>query len=233
MCCKKFHLAIDSTYNLTIALFQEQELISKFYLPKDTVQATSVKASDILLPEIAKLLAHSKLKMQDLACISIVNGPGFFTGVRIAIVFAKMVNLALHIPVIQYSSCKILAYEALQQQKQAKSVLACYHIGKQGMVYAWLDSYGNYLQEETYIAKEKIVELIKSYNPEGLFVVGKQQHLVENTKILNNSAFLPNILYPNIQILGELAMNNYKNKNYSHNIVPLYAKETDVTIKEV
>ncbi|XWO14109.1 tRNA N6-adenosine threonylcarbamoyltransferase [Candidatus Hepatincola sp. Pdp] len=235
MCCKKFHLAIDSTYNLTIALFQEQDLIAKFYLAKDNnrLKGNKVNASDILLPEIAKLLANHKIKMQDLAFISIINGPGFFTGVRIAIIFAKMVNLALNIPVIQYSSCKILAYEALQQQKQAKSLLACYHIGKQGMVYAMFDNNCNYLQEETYMAQEQIAEFVKSLKQEELIVVGNKQYLVENTKILNNSSFLPNILYPNIQILGELAINNYTNKNYSHNIVPLYAKETDITTKEV
>lgn len=171
--------------------------------------------------------------MQDLAFISIINGPGFFTGVRIAIIFAKMVAISLNIPIIQYSSCKILAYEALQQKKQAKSILACYHIGKQGMVYAMFDSNCNYLQQETYIAKEQVVEFIKSCNHKGLVVVGKQQHLVENSKILNNSAFFPNILYPNIQILGNLAMIDFTSNNYSNNIVPLYAKETDVTIKEV
>ena len=105
--------------------------------------------------------------------------------------------------------------------------------GYLGMVYAMFDNSCNYLKEETYIAKEHIVELIKSYNYEELVVVGKQQHLVENTKLLDKSSFLPNILYPNTHILGKLAIINYTNNNYSPNIVPLYAKETDVTIKEV
>jgi tRNA threonylcarbamoyladenosine biosynthesis protein TsaB len=72
------------------------------------------------LPKLSLLLEAAHAKIQQLAAIIVVNGPGSFTGLRIGLSAAKGLADAAEIPVIAISSLAVLAGSA---DKEAASVL--------------------------------------------------------------------------------------------------------------
>lgn len=64
--------------------------------------------SEHMVPEIEKLMKGYHISRNDIARIVVAIGPGSYTGVRIALTIAKIMALALNIPLIPVSSLRIL-----------------------------------------------------------------------------------------------------------------------------
>lgn len=62
-----------------------------------------------LAPAIEKLLLAHRLTVSDLHAISVVQGPGSFTGLRVGIATAKVIAYALGIPVIAVDTLDVVA----------------------------------------------------------------------------------------------------------------------------
>ena len=94
------NLALE-TYSL--GLINEGKLISEINL--DAERAFS---EDLIL-EIDALLSRKSLSVSDLKAIGIVNGPGSYTGLRIATVVAKTLAMLQKIPVYGFSTLETIA----------------------------------------------------------------------------------------------------------------------------
>jgi tRNA threonylcarbamoyladenosine biosynthesis protein TsaB len=81
------------------------ELIAQKDLEGRSYSATLVAAVDTLLTENA-------LRLSDIGCIVVVNGPGSFTGVRVGLSAAKAFAEATGIPVAAVSRLEVLARKA-------------------------------------------------------------------------------------------------------------------------
>ncbi len=81
------------------------ELIAQKELEGRSYSATLVAAVDTLLTENA-------LRLSDIGCIVVVNGPGSFTGVRVGLSAAKGFASAIGIPVVAVSRLEVLARKA-------------------------------------------------------------------------------------------------------------------------
>ncbi|OGD87107.1 tRNA (adenosine(37)-N6)-threonylcarbamoyltransferase complex dimerization subunit type 1 TsaB [Candidatus Curtissbacteria bacterium RBG_13_35_7] len=55
--------------------------------------------SQVLLPQISKILNNNNIKFKDLTEIKVNTGPGSFTGTRIGIAVANALGFALNIPI--------------------------------------------------------------------------------------------------------------------------------------
>ena len=64
--------------------------------------------SENMIPEIDKLLKKHNITRNDLTGVVVAIGPGSYTGVRIALTIAKVMALALNIPIYTVSSLHIL-----------------------------------------------------------------------------------------------------------------------------
>ncbi|MEK9825073.1 MAG: tRNA (adenosine(37)-N6)-threonylcarbamoyltransferase complex dimerization subunit type 1 TsaB, partial [Methylotenera sp.] len=107
-------LAFDtSTEFLSIAIARDAE-VYRF----DTLAGQS--HSQLILPEIKKLLAHAGLQLNDLDGLIFGAGPGSFTGVRIAAGVAQGLAFGAQLPVL--GVCTLMA---LAQASGANKVLAC------------------------------------------------------------------------------------------------------------
>ena len=64
--------------------------------------------SEFMIPELDKLLKEFEVKKEDIKDVVVSNGPGSYTGVRIAITIAKVMACVLEIPLYPISSLQIL-----------------------------------------------------------------------------------------------------------------------------
>jgi len=64
--------------------------------------------SELLIPEIVKLLEEHEFRFADIEGVVVAVGPGSYTGVRIALTIAKIIGFSLKIPVYKASSLAIL-----------------------------------------------------------------------------------------------------------------------------
>lgn len=107
-------LAFDtSTEFLSIAVARDTD-IYRF----DTLAGQ--RHSQLILPEIKKLLEQAQLQLTDLHGLVFGAGPGSFTGVRIAAGVAQGLALGSDLPVL--GICTLMA---LAQASRADKVLAC------------------------------------------------------------------------------------------------------------
>ena len=99
----KYYVLLDSSNtSLTVGLANEDRLID----------STSYEAwqtqSEHMIPELAALLEKNSIDKNDIAGVVVTVGPGSYTGVRIAITIAKVMAVALNIPVYPVSALQIL-----------------------------------------------------------------------------------------------------------------------------
>ena len=70
---------------------------------------TKNKHSEVAMPTIANVLEQAKIDVSELNSIVVVNGPGSFTGERIAVTIAKTIAYGLSIPIRTIDALTILA----------------------------------------------------------------------------------------------------------------------------
>ena len=107
-----YTLVIDThDKNVLIILFKDGKIISTENLE------TKNKHSEVALPTIASILDNSNVDVSELNNIIVVNGPGSFTGVRIAVTIAKTIAYALSIPIRTIDALTILALGLEEDRK--------------------------------------------------------------------------------------------------------------------
>ena len=77
-----------------------------------------MKHSAEIFPDIMKLLSSSDIKPNQIEHIYISNGPGSFTGLRIAATIAKMMFLAGPIKIVTVDSLDVVAFNAIEAVKE-------------------------------------------------------------------------------------------------------------------
>lgn len=99
----KYYLLLDSSNtSLTVGLATERELVD--YTSYEAWQTQS----EHMIPEINALLEKYSVDKKDIVGIVVSVGPGSYTGVRIAITIAKVMAVALQVPVYPVSALQIL-----------------------------------------------------------------------------------------------------------------------------
>lgn len=126
-------LALDtSTSSMTIALFQQGRVIAEYGDHAD--RNHSIR----LVPAIRELVASAGLRMSELGGIAAGNGPGSYTGIRIAATVAKTLAWSLNIPLIGVSSLEALAYGAARCAGGGELWVAPVMDARRGKVYTGL-----------------------------------------------------------------------------------------------
>lgn len=101
-----YSLVLDSgNVNLVVGLAKDSKVIAK------TVYGAWQKQSELMIPEIDKILKENSVDPKDIGEILVTKGPGSYTGVRIALTIAKVYSLALKIKCYAFSSLKVLQKE--------------------------------------------------------------------------------------------------------------------------
>lgn len=89
-----YTLFIDThAKNVLIILFKD----GKIFVKEDI--ETKNRHSEVVMPTIDKILKSVSVDVRDLSNIIVVNGPGSFTGERIAVTIGKTIAYSLNIPI--------------------------------------------------------------------------------------------------------------------------------------
>jgi len=103
-------LAFDTaTPQVTVALHDGDRVVAEY----DASEA--MRHGEMLAPGIADVLAQAGALSQDVTAVAVGVGPGPFTGLRVGLVTARTMALALDIPVYGVCSLDILAAEAIDR----------------------------------------------------------------------------------------------------------------------
>ncbi len=101
-------LAFDTaTPYVTVALHDGDRVVAEY------ISDESMKHGEMLAPGIADVLAQAGAVSRDVTAVAVGVGPGPFTGLRVGLVTARTLALALGIPVYGVCSLDILAAEAM------------------------------------------------------------------------------------------------------------------------
>ncbi|NNE64578.1 MAG: tRNA (adenosine(37)-N6)-threonylcarbamoyltransferase complex dimerization subunit type 1 TsaB [Gammaproteobacteria bacterium] len=112
-------LALDSSTEACSAAFlrQDGQVFSKFEIaPRQHTR---------LLPQMMNaVLAEAECSRSSLDACAFCNGPGAFTGIRIAAATAQGIGIALNIPLLPVSSLATLAQVSLDRQAAESTLVA-------------------------------------------------------------------------------------------------------------
>jgi len=100
-------LAIESSSRLaSVALLEDDRVLGE--LSSDNPKTHS----EFLNAAIEKLLQDAGRKIRELSLIAVGNGPGSFTGIRVAVNIARAFGCLLQIPVFAVDSLSILQFQS-------------------------------------------------------------------------------------------------------------------------
>jgi len=111
-------LAIDTIgRSASVAVLGRTHVLFQQYLP------ASPRAAATLAPTIKALLAVSRDQGHELRLISVADGPGSFTGLRIGVTTAKTLGYALGLPVVGVDSLAAIAAAVMYEHHECRSLL--------------------------------------------------------------------------------------------------------------
>jgi tRNA threonylcarbamoyl adenosine modification protein YeaZ len=96
-------LAMNNAFSPTLIAFGTAEKM--YFSVRENPSAASPNNILFIVDELFRAFS---LSASDIDAISVVNGPGSFTGTRIAVVEAKIISFALSIPLITINSLELI-----------------------------------------------------------------------------------------------------------------------------
>lgn len=111
-------LALDtSTEGCSVALLKERTIIDRYEIAPQ-------KHTELILPMIEEVLNLSSMTKKEINAVAFTEGPGSFTGLRIAIGVAQGLCFALDIPAIPLSTLRVIAQRAFRENGQSRVLVA-------------------------------------------------------------------------------------------------------------
>ena len=162
----------SSNTSMSVGIADNDHIIAK------TSYEAWQRQSEVMIPELNKLLDDNHFTKDDIASVVVCIGPGSYTGVRIAISIAKTINAALGTPICPISSLHALKDGnnpsiCLINARSKRSYIGVYHNDK------------CLLEDQTY-TNEEVLVYIKNHpdysicgEVEYLGLKGKQSDIIE------------------------------------------------------
>lgn len=154
-------LAFDtSSQDLSVALTEDDNLLGKIDLNIKKNHSIS------LMPAIDFLMTNAGLQPEDLDRIAVAQGPGSYTGLRIAVTTAKTLASTLNIDLVGVSSLAAIAANV----EVAGKVVPLIDARRQN-VYAGIYENGTSISQEHHVELDKLMDTLKT--EERLYFTGE------------------------------------------------------------
>lgn len=180
-------LAFDTSNKpLSVAVVEDGKVLAH-------MESTEKKTHSVtLLPDIQSSLANANLSINDIDRIAVADGPGSYTGVRIAVTVAKTLAFTLNKPLVGISSLQLLAANGgddklcvpLMDARNDNAYSGVY-LNKQGEVVN--------IVEDQHITMTKLLALLQKYDEDKLEFINATQRLAD----------LIREKYPDAEIMSE------------------------------
>ena len=142
------NLFIDTSYKaLVLGLLKDDTIIDQIQIMSE------FNFSEIMLPQLDKLLRKNDLKPNEIKKIFVVVGPGSFTGIRIGLTAAKILAQVLDIKIIPLSSLEFMATTDVET-KYLISVIDARHVMVFGGIY---NRNGDCICEDKYCQLDELI----------------------------------------------------------------------------
>ncbi|GAB2022535.1 tRNA (adenosine(37)-N6)-threonylcarbamoyltransferase complex dimerization subunit type 1 TsaB [Pseudolactococcus yaeyamensis] len=154
-------LAFDtSSQALSVALTEDDTLLGKIDL--------NIKKNHslTLMPAIDFLMTNAGIEPEDLDRIAVAQGPGSYTGLRIAVTTAKTLASTLNIDLVGISSLAAIAANIAVAGKVVPIIDA-----RRQNVYAGIYENGLSVSQEQHISLDKLLDILK--NEQDLYFTGE------------------------------------------------------------
>jgi tRNA threonylcarbamoyl adenosine modification protein YeaZ len=113
------HLAIETTGRLgSVAVLRGQRIIRKVNL------SPNQRSASTLAPALKEILEWCKQHDHPPSMVSVADGPGSFTGLRIGVTTAKTLCYALELPLVPVDSLAAIAAAALHDHPECQNIWA-------------------------------------------------------------------------------------------------------------
>jgi tRNA threonylcarbamoyladenosine biosynthesis protein TsaB len=222
------HLIIDtSSKKSLIVKYSKNDFEKKVF-------GSNFDHSEKLLIEISKIL-NSRLK--NLEGISVISGPGSYTGLRVGIATSNALGYSLDLPVIEVNRLEWLAYMGIEKKNmQICSIVSAIHDSIFAGLYDYKDGL---LKQSGEFISGTIGELFKTINKPTLFIVEDSDILKEiisenifKKKLNSNFINLRCINFYNkdaIEKLIEISLEKFIKHKKGQIIKPLYIQKPNIT----
>lgn len=152
-------LALDTSAQAASAA-----VVKDGYLTGEITIRNGKTHSQKVIPMINSLLKMLDYKPDDLDLLSVANGPGSFTGLRIGVVTIKAMAYALNIPVVEVSTLMALACTVNEPDGLICPVMDARNRQVYTGLYKINEESVSILQEDSGMGIEELVGILKNYD---------------------------------------------------------------------
>ena len=166
-----------------------------------------------LQPAIQQIVLETGIELQAVDAISVTEGPGSYTGLRVGLASAKGLCYALQKPLIAINTLKVMALAAINQAPYSSNTLFCPMIDARRMEVftAIYDIHLNQLEApNAKILDSTSFEAIIGQQP----MVFSGSGSIKIQALLNNSNAIFNSVQHTAAHLSILALTSFQDKNY-------------------
>ncbi|WP_028609380.1 tRNA (adenosine(37)-N6)-threonylcarbamoyltransferase complex dimerization subunit type 1 TsaB [Paenibacillus harenae] len=208
-----------------------------------------------VVSHIKDMIAASGIKADELEAIAVGNGPGSYTGMRIAVAFAKTLAWAWNKPLVGVSSLEALAYGASHQEADAADGGGAHWVipimdARRGQVYtsafsaAGRTAWSRWADDGVRLMNNWVDQLAERLNTQAEGDVGAislvgdltlHEAEADRLKLLGEAAGVPVILQPFVQEgkwiaeLGRMRLEAGLTEN-PHTFIPNYTQLTEAEV---
>ena len=115
-----FLLSIDSSSGYSSVLIMDEN----FNKISESVSDFHEKHSILIFKQLDKVMQKAGVKLSDLTGISVILGPGSYTGIRVSLTIAKTLSYVLGINITGVESLLVCAYSLAKNRAGAKDIVA-------------------------------------------------------------------------------------------------------------
>lgn len=214
------NLSIDTSSEICgVSLLENDELIDDNSLNNGRIH------SENLMPLIKEILEKNDLRLSEIGLISVVVGPGSFTGIRIGIATVKALA-----EVNQIKIAAVTSLETLAENIEGDFVKIALIDARNDQVYCGIFDKENILLEE-YIADsiDCAIKQIKKYSNKKIMVSGNgiEKHKDLLLREISNISFC-NQNEQKAENVGKIGYRKYLKNELSNgdNIMPIYLRKS-------
>jgi len=192
-------LCLDSAHKyLVIGLYENDTFVC------GCANLSWKKQSETIFPELMRLMGEAGWDSDDLDEVVLTDGPGSYTGVRIAMSVAKVLCTRKHIPLYVISTLQL--YAGLKEH--AMVIMDA----RSSRAYVGFTHKGAFCSAETILTLDEIKDIVSK----------EQYHLYGDFDLLNKEAEHADFLHNFIALRPY-----YRKVENIHTLIPRYLKESD------